>query len=688
MARKLEDENFIRILREYDVLCLSECWVKCPNNFDLSGYEKKHVFREKCNGGGVVLFYKKCLSQYIEIIKECADSMIWFKFDKSLMLNNQDLYMCTVYIPPDRNMYYRKYNCDVFDILQEQIEHFSSQGTVSIIGDLNGRVEIEKDYIVSDVLDKHLLDDIQFLGYESDDILCDRLSEDLKSPNSFGCRILELCKSSSLRICNGRFGQDSSKITFSNKNGSSIIDYLLMSHDCLYNCIKNFKVCDFNTYSCHAPLHVEIYTSVNPLINIQCNCKSFDYKFYKWDEGSNDDVVNDLMVNTQKFEDLLISMTERDDNIDESVETLNKLLTEIFDKYSKCESKFTEVCDKCEQSPKKRRLKVEDKPWFSEDCKELYRNYQKSLEVFNKTRSDENRLKLNLAKQKYKVTENKLKRLYKNQQRNMLNNLRRNNPKKFYRKFKRIKKRIYSDLTIEQFEEHFKKLMNKENINGTDNGEVNLENVFKELDVPFTDIEIEKQVNSLKKNKSVGVDNIMNEYFLAGKTVLIPVLCKLFNNILSSGNFPELWVRCIIIPIFKKGDVNDAGNYRGISLVSHVGKLFTSLINSRLLKWSEENNVLTDAQFGFRPGLGTTDAIFALHSLISKTLSKGNRLYCCFIDYIKAFDSVSRVKLWLKLARIGITGKILNVIKSMYSKLKAGVKLNGNLSDIFSCNVK
>ena len=53
---------------------------------------------------------------------------------------------------------------------------------------------------------------------------------------------------------------------------------------------------------------------------------------------------------------------------------------------------------------------MEDKPWFTEDCKELYRQYQKALDVFNKNRNEENRLQLNIAKQKYKVTENKIKR--------------------------------------------------------------------------------------------------------------------------------------------------------------------------------------------------------------------------------------------------------------------------------------
>jgi hypothetical protein len=56
---------------------------------------------------------------------------------------------------------------------------------------------------------------------------------------------------------------------------------------------------------------------------------------------------------------------------------------------------------------------------------------------------------------------------------------------------------------------------------------------------------------------------------------LIPILGKLFNNIINTGIYPELWVQSIIIPVFKKGDVNEPKNYRGISLVSHVGKLFT-----------------------------------------------------------------------------------------------------------------
>jgi hypothetical protein len=146
-------------------------------------------------------------------------------------------------------------------------------------------------------------------------------------------------------------------------------------------------------------------------------------------------------------------------------------------------------------------------------------------------------------------------------------------------------------------------------------------------------------------------------------------------------------VKSAIVPLFKKGPADDPGNYSGISLVSHIGKLFTSTINTRLMKWSKDNSVLTDAQFGFRPGYGTHDAIFALHSIILKSLRQSKRFYCYFIDYVEAFHSVSHFKLWLKLAKYGVTGKLLNSIKSMYAKLKSSVKHDGNFLEFFNCNI-
>ena len=71
-------------------------------------------------------------------------------------------------------------------------------------------------------------------------------------------------------------------------------------------------------------------------------------------------------------------------------------------------------------------------------------------------------------------------------------------------------------------------------------------------------------------------------------------------------------------------------------------------------------------------------------SLINRTLQKKNKLFCCFVDYQKAFDFIDRSNLWTKLIKQGITGKMFSIIRSLYSNVKACVKHNGHLTDYFS----
>ena len=209
--------------------------------------------------------------------------------------------------------------------------------------------------------------------------------------------------------------------------------------------------------------------------------------------------------------------------------------------------------------------------------------------------------------------------------------------------------------------------------------------IFEELDVSFSEEEIKVQISKLKTQKSPGLDCLLNEMFIKCKDVFIPIFKKLFDHILNTGIYPEEWSKGAVIPVYKKGDSSDAGNYRPITLISHLAKLFTAIINTRLLKWCETNDCLTDAQFGFRPGYSTVDAVFALHSIVSDFLSRKKKLYCCFVDYQKAFDSIDHLKLWRRLVKHGIRGKLLNVIKSMYSQIKSCIKFRGQYSDFYHC---
>ena len=87
--------------------------------------------------------------------------------------------------------------------------------------------------------------------------------------------------------------------------------------------------------------------------------------------------------------------------------------------------------------------------------------------------------------------------------------------------------------------------------------------------------------------------------------------------------FPEDWSVCYVIPLHKKSSRSEVENYRGINLLSALGKLFTRIINNRLSDWAENYFILIEAQAGFRPGMGTVDNIFVLHELISHIFNQG-----------------------------------------------------------------
>ena len=172
---------------------------------------------------------------------------------------------------------------------------------------------------------------------------------------------------------------------------------------------------------------------------------------------------------------------------------------------------------------------------------------------------------------------------------------------------------------------------------------------------------------------------------------MLPIYEKLFNLVFDSGAIPCSWVEGVIRPIYKRsGDKHNPDNYRPISILSCLGKLFTSILNSRLTKFVEENDILEENQAGFREGYSTSSHIFVVHALIELMKSRKRKLFCCFIDFSKAFDSVWRAGLWQKLLKSGIDGKLFRTINSMYQNIKSCVRVNGIYSPFFAslCGVR
>ena len=92
----------------------------------------------------------------------------------------------------------------------------------------------------------------------------------------------------------------------------------------------------------------------------------------------------------------------------------------------------------------------------------------------------------------------------------------------------------------------------------------------------------------------------MSEILKALDTAIVPFLVKYFNKLFSSGLHPTEWTKAIIVPLHKKGGINNVDNYRGIYLLNVLSKIFTYIVNRRLTTWAESNNVIYDAQAGFR----------------------------------------------------------------------------------------
>ncbi len=126
-------------------------------------------------------------------------------------------------------------------------------------------------------------------------------------------------------------------------------------------------------------------------------------------------------------------------------------------------------------------------------------------------------------------------------------------------------------------------------------------------------------------------------------------------------------------------------NYRGISLLSVLGKVFTFILNKRLTEWTDSNDVLSDAQAGFRKTYSTTDHIFTLYACIEKYMLRNGKFYVAYVDFSKAFDTVQHPILWNILLRAGVKGRMIRILKSMYSTIKACVRCGSSCTEYFDC---
>lgn len=206
------------------------------------------------------------------------------------------------------------------------------------------------------------------------------------------------------------------------------------------------------------------------------------------------------------------------------------------------------------------------------------------------------------------------------------------------------------------------------------------------LDDQITEEEVFAAIRKLKMGKAPGIDGILTSIIKTaadavytnklkrGNTV-VGALTLLFNYVFEQERWPKRWGSGIIFPLFKQDNRLEPGNYRPITLLSVVGKLFGSVIEKRLSDWSERTGAIVDEQGGFRRGRGTPDQIYLLREIISSRTERGLPTLVTYIDVRKAYDTVWREGSYVRLHESGIRGKVWRQLQAMGDGLRSRIRL-------------
>ena len=231
---------------------------------------------------------------------------------------------------------------------------------------------------------------------------------------------------------------------------------------------------------------------------------------------------------------------------------------------------------------------------------------------------------------------------YKHKPIKEMENFEKSNPKEYWDNLTKLRK-VGNDVNIdsnsitpEESEIHFKELA-KESRKDDNNFSTMLNNLEQhkydndktKLDYPFTIREIKSVIRESKNGKTPSDDLMLYEMFKTCINVISPAMTKLFNIVLNSESFPDLWNIAYQVPIFKGGDVFDVNNFRGISITSCLGKLFNRALNKRLQDEIELSDSLKDTQAAYRKDFSTTDQIYILNSLLNKYVKFGKKETVC-----------------------------------------------------------
>lgn len=699
---KLDDDQFRRRISSHDIVGIIESWTSEDEVIALPDYYVYNKYRNmsknaKRSSGGILCYIKKSIRKGTTILGSKSPNLVWLKLDSNFFQFDKDIFLCIVYIPPESSPHLN----NTWEIIEDEIAFYDKSGYVILSGDFNSRTGRHVDFIENDSLN-HIPPEIISDYICDNDCTSHRQSED-RIVNRHGRNLLDLCISTNMRMLNGRFiGDYFGNFTYfkvvKDNTYTSTIDYTLVSEDLLQS-VKHFCVQNFDlSLSDHCPISFDI---CNPKSGPVSNAlpvpisapKKLNPLFdkYIWDVCNKENFRQAFHSSDVKIKLELFKIKQLDPSGSDVDNAIDQILS-VYHQAANCTLKPSR--------PKKRIHNRKNNEWFTSECKSLQRKVRSlSKSVHQNPKNTFLCGQLRKTCSEYKKCIRKNKKQTKDTLVQKLCDVEHQNPKLFWETIKKLTKTDsskYKDadlLDSDIFSEHFNKISDdipNDNCEGCRNNDMDnsIQHLFETcntpLDYPISIREIKEVIFKLKNGKAVSCDKVSNEMIKYSADFMLPALVKLFNYILQTSVVPDSWKLGYITPIFKKkGDKLDPNNYRGITVTSSLGKVFSSVLNNRLIKYLQDNNIISDCQNGFKKGCRTSDNLFIIRTAVHKYLNMNKKVYCAFIDFQKAFDSVCHKSLFFKILSTGIGGKFFRFIKSLYTSMVSCVKFPKGLSENF-----
>ena len=653
-ASKLALWDSVQYFQAFDVILLSETRAVHFPAYLLPDYSIAYcpASQEGRGGEGLLVAVKQHLAYHV-LDYGSDDSSLWVRL--CFTSGRRPIIFGVVYVPPAGSTSLQAVDLeDRFTKLSARLAAAQLEGDVFLAGDFNARVG----------------------RLEESAYARQRGCTDLVV-NSHGRRLLRLCSETGSLLCTGRLpGDEQAPFSFKAGARQSRVDHIVVSH----GFVSQVHGCTVNTArqeSDHAPLEADLCVPVPQTIHHPV-CVGMSIRRRHWCSERQGTYCQALQ--SPACVELLRNAEQAatENNVDAAVQAFSEAVQMAADVGGMVAKQCSRKADSAQAH----------QPFFDAECLALKRQVRR-------LGSTGDPLARKALERRYHSLVRQRKRAYHFKRLQQLLVDERKRPRQFWK----VLRAKHSDLPIglqrvQAWESYIANLSHCGSAEGCSlPGAAYPQQLQADaLNVPISLQEVLVGLQKLHNGRSSGSLGIPAELYryahaptspgeAPSEHLLAPVLTKVLNSLFQAGTVPACVNEGLVTPVFKKGDPFHTANYRPIAVTEPLMRLYAAILNVRLQSFTEQHHLRAATQTGFRPHLSTEHQLFALQSFIDNSHASSKPLYCCFLDLKGAYDKVQRPLLWQVLARLGVHGRMLGALQSMYETANIRVNIQGRAGE-------